>query len=361
MLAASSSLHDPSETWSLVAGSSTCYRDSEITGRGPCSFSRARPREGIAPSNIFTSRALNRSASMESRRCGPNAVQFQQWSNTAAAVWTHAAPVILLSASPPTMAVLPSADSATERPCPAVPTAPVPTSLLPCWVQTPPLRVKTHAAPAVRVVFDPAHDGGVAVGGQRDRDALTGVSNRAGADQLASLLGPDAAAAGEDPRRPGVRVVSRPAHDGGVAVSGQRDGEPCSAFPTAPVPTSLLPCWVQTPPLRVKTHAAPVSSCRHRPPTMAVLPSADSATERPCPASPTAPVPTSLLPCWVQTPPLRVKTHAAPVPSCRPDPPTMAVLPSADSATEMPCSAASNRAGADQLRCPAGSRHRRCG
>jgi hypothetical protein len=36
---------------------------------------------------------------------------------------------------------LPSADSATCQPWSAFPTAPVPTSLLPCWVQTPPLRV----------------------------------------------------------------------------------------------------------------------------------------------------------------------------------------------------------------------------
>ena len=27
--------------------------------------------------------------------------------------------------------------------------------------------------------------------------------------------------------------------------------------PIAPLPTNLLPCWVQTPPLRVKTQTAP--------------------------------------------------------------------------------------------------------
>jgi hypothetical protein len=37
-------------------------------------------------------------------------------------------------------------------------------------------------------------------------------------------------------------------------------------------PTSLLPCW-ETPPLRVKTHTAPVSLLSNEPPTMAVLPS----------------------------------------------------------------------------------------
>jgi hypothetical protein len=39
-----------------------------------------------------------------------------------------------------------------------------------------------------------------------------------------SFLGPDTAAAGVDPRRPSVRVVAIPAHDGGVAVARQRDG-----------------------------------------------------------------------------------------------------------------------------------------
>jgi hypothetical protein len=61
--------------------------------------------------------------------------------------WTHAAPVILLPAIPPAMAVLPSADSATEWPCLARPIVSVPTSLLPCWFHTVPRRLKTHAAP----------------------------------------------------------------------------------------------------------------------------------------------------------------------------------------------------------------------
>jgi hypothetical protein len=80
---------------------------------------------------------------------------------------------------------------------------------------------------------------------------------------------------------------------------------PWEAAPTASLPTNLLPCWVQTPLVRVKTHAAPVCELSSLPPEMAVFPSADSATDQPWWAS-TAPVPTSLLPCWVQTPPLRV-------------------------------------------------------
>jgi len=41
---------------------------------------------------------------------------------------THAAPASELSYCPPTIAVVPSADNATEKPCTALPTAPVPTT-----------------------------------------------------------------------------------------------------------------------------------------------------------------------------------------------------------------------------------------
>jgi hypothetical protein len=70
---------------------------------------------------------------------------------------------------------------------------------------------------------------GVAVTGQRDGPALFDENiwkdNRASADQLAALLGPDTIAAGEDPRRPDVVVVLWPTDDRGVAVGGKRDGE----------------------------------------------------------------------------------------------------------------------------------------
>jgi hypothetical protein len=78
--------------------------------------------------------------------------------------------------------------------------------------------------PGPPVVERPAHNGGVAVVGQRDGEALGRASNRAGADQLVALLGPDTVAAGEDPRRPGDRIVGNATHDGGVAVGRQRDG-----------------------------------------------------------------------------------------------------------------------------------------
>src|SRR5438552_284723 len=69
---------------------------------------------------------------------------------------------------------------------------------------------------------------------------------------------------------------------------------------TAPVPTSFGPCWVQSPlVLRVKTHVAPSPSFSNGPPTMAVLPLLDRATDQPCLASPAAPPPTSFDPCWV--------------------------------------------------------------
>src|SRR5208337_1607335 len=79
--------------------------------------------------------------------------------------------------------------------------------------------------PGERVVANPAHQGGIAVGGERNRHALIGGSNRAGADQLVALLGPDTIAAGENPYRPGERVVAKPAHQGGIAVGGERNRE----------------------------------------------------------------------------------------------------------------------------------------
>src|SRR5262249_22878954 len=79
--------------------------------------------------------------------------------------------------------------------------------------------------------------------------------------------------------------------------------QPCKAFPTAPLPASLLPCWLQTLPLRVYTHTAPPPALllSEDPPTMRVLPSADSATDWPCRAFPPAPVPTSLAPFCVKS------------------------------------------------------------
>src|SRR5207244_2205834 len=67
---------------------------------------------------------------------------------------THAPSVL----HPPTMAVLPLAETATHIPWPggnAGSPAPLPTSLLPCCVQPSLLRVKTHAAPVVRLSLGP--------------------------------------------------------------------------------------------------------------------------------------------------------------------------------------------------------------
>src|SRR5260370_1203254 len=108
---------------------------------------------------------------------------------------------------------------------------------------------------------------------------------------------------------------------------------PCSAFPTAPEPTSLVPCCVHTPPLLVQAHRAPTFPLSFTAPAIAVLPSPERDTDQPCSACPAAPKPTSLAPCWFQTPPLLVQTHAAPAKLLSSGPPMMAVLPSADSDT----------------------------
>jgi integrase len=74
-----------------------------------------------------------------------------------------------------------------------------------------------------RIIARPANDGGVAVGGQRDRHALACVSHSASSDELLALLRPDTTAAGEHPCRPSPAVVGPPAHNGGVTVHGQRN------------------------------------------------------------------------------------------------------------------------------------------
>src|SRR5438067_229076 len=113
-----------------------------------------------------------------------------------------------------------------------------------------------------------------------------------------------------------------------VFPSLERDTEkPCSAFPTTSEATSFGPCWVHPPPLLAKTQAAPALPLSPYPPTMAVLPSPERATDQPSSSPPTPPEPTSLPPS-VQTPPLLVQTHAAPAPPLLPIAPTMAVLPS---------------------------------
>ena len=100
------------------------------------------------------------------------------------------------------MAVLPSADSATEEPCPACPDRAGADQLAALLGPDIAATGENPRRPGVRVVVRPAHDSGVAVGGQRDGRALRGNSDRTGADQLVALLGPDIAAAGVDPRRP---------------------------------------------------------------------------------------------------------------------------------------------------------------
>src|SRR5262249_16947724 len=158
----------------------------------------------------------------------------------------------------------------------------LPTSLVPCCVQTPPLRVNTHAAPVPELSCGPP-----------------------------------------------TRAVL-PSADSATEL-------PCMAVPVLSLAISFEPCCVHTPPLRVHTHTAPMAALSCGPPTTAVLPSPDSATETPWPAAPTAPVPTSFSPCCIIVPPMRMNTHAAPMPASSSGPPVIAVFPSADTATASPC------------------------
>src|SRR5579862_895507 len=108
---------------------------------------------------------------------------------------------------------------------------------------------------------------------------------------------------------------------------------PNRPLPISPLPVSLRPCCVQTPPERVNTQAAPTLPLSPGPPIRAVFPSADNATLLPNSPVPVSPLPVSLAPCCVQPPPERVNTHAAPTWLLSMKPPTRAVFPSADNAT----------------------------
>src|ERR1700726_1362402 len=158
------------------------------------------------------------------------------------------------------------------------PTSPPPVSFEPCCVHVEPERVNTHAAPSLLLSLSPPTS---AVFPSPESATLT----------------------------------------------------PKAAAPTAPLPVSFAPCWVQVDPERVNTHAAPTKLLSFSPPIRAVLPSADNATLTPNRPAPTSPLPVSFEPCWVQVDPERVNTHAAPTNLLSLSPPIRAVLPSEESAT----------------------------
>src|SRR6478609_3456023 len=123
----------------------------------------------------------------------------------------HAAPISVLSAGPPTRAVLASADSVTLNPKWPSPTSPLPVSFAPCCSQVEPERVKTHAAPTPALSLPPP---------------ISAVSPSADSPTL---------------------KAKRPS-------------------PTSPAPVSLGPCWVHVSPAREKTHAAPTPPLSAYPP-----------------------------------------------------------------------------------------------
>src|SRR5689334_17224850 len=107
-----------------------------------------------------------------------------------------------------------------------------------------------------------------------------------------------------------VPLLSRQAPISPVAPSA----ESATFVPNSPSPAqssgmSLGPCWVQVEPERVNNHAAPLVLLSARPPTRAVLPSAERATATPNLPSPVSPPPVSFGPCCIQVDPERVKTQ----------------------------------------------------
>src|ERR1017187_1957315 len=114
-----------------------------------------------------------------------------------------------------------------------------------------------------------------------------------------------------------------------IQVPGAIPGRKLAPFTTPPEAMEEMTGGI------ANAHAAPTPLLSQGPPKMAVLASADSATEKPC-CTPKTPKATSLSPCWAHTSPERVYTNAPPILRLSPGAPTMAVLPSADSATAEP-------------------------
>ena len=79
-------------------------------------------------------------------------------------------------------------DSVGDMPCRALPTTPLPRSFLLSCVRLPSARLKIHAL----LVRHPTHDGGAAIGGERDgqaqRQCWFSRRTGAGADQPVALL-----------------------------------------------------------------------------------------------------------------------------------------------------------------------------
>src|SRR5579862_1402553 len=176
----------------------------------------------------------------------------------------------MLAKGPPSAIVLPSDEIDTAVPCCASAYPPVAESAPPCCCQPLSVSTKTQKAPA----------------------ELMGICGLAVGLPSTNVF-PSADIAREVPS-------ATPVHPGSV-------------------PTSLLPCCVQTLSARVNTHTAPLPLLSLDPPSIKVLPSAERVTEVPCREEvfpprgpPPAPVPTSLIPCCIQPLSVKVNTHTAP-------------------------------------------------
>ena len=87
------------------------------------------------------------------------------------------------------------------------------------------MRVNTHAAPTLPLSARAADQGGVPVRRQRHAEAEPAGAGLAAAGQLAALLRPGGARAGEHPRRADVAVVAGAADQRGVPVGRQRHAD----------------------------------------------------------------------------------------------------------------------------------------
>ena len=262
-----------------------------------------------------------------------------------------------LSQGPPINASWPLEDSATLWPNWASrPDSPSAVSFSPCWLHFLPERVNTQAAPvpgpkpwallshgAPTIAVLPSDESATLRPNWPSPISPVGTDSRA-------LLTPRFTRPRERVHGPGSPACPISSSIGApisaVVPAADRAMLQPNCPPSAPVQHSPLavifaPCCDHLPAERVNAHTAPstivVPTVSLGAPTIAKFPSAESATATPKPGcGDVSSLPVSFGPCCAQVLPVRVKTQAAPLPLLSPEPPMRAVFPSADSATDEP-------------------------
>ena len=179
---------------------------------------------------------------------------------------THAAPTLPpelplmtmgLSLGPPTMAVFPSLESATDKPCSNVGADCTRTDQFRPLLAPHPSRARVDPRSACKIVVDSrTDDGGIPISGNRHRLTLVcGIRAVYGArtDQFRPLLAPHPSRARVHPRSAETAVVTISADQSGIPISGNRDRQALDGFAYRIGANQFRPLLAELPPCRSST------------------------------------------------------------------------------------------------------------